>query len=90
MAKRMSRDWAQELEKTLVDEATAASRQDVSESEWWYIIGGQEVGPVTKGEVASQITSHGLSPNSFIWRNGMASWAQLGEVDDYDFSHFFA
>ncbi|MGO9391251.1 globin domain-containing protein [Rhodoblastus sp.] len=86
MAKPMSRDWAQELEKTLVDEATAASRQDVSENEWWYIIGGQEVGPVTKGEVASQITSHGLSPNSFIWRNGMASWAQLGEVDD--FSHF--
>jgi truncated hemoglobin YjbI len=55
----------------------------MSENEWWYIIGGQQVGPVTKEEVASQITSHGLLPNSLIWRDGMASWAQISEVDDF-------
>ena len=55
----------------------------MSENEWWYIIGSQQVGPVTKDEVASQIISHGLLPNSLIWRDGMASWAQLSEVDDF-------
>ncbi len=86
MAKLTSRDRAQDLEETLVDEATDASGRNMSENEWWYIIGGQQVGPVTKEEVASRITSHGLLPNSLIWRDGMASWAQISEIDD--FSHF--
>ena len=83
MAKLTSRDRAQDLEETLVDEATDASGGNMSENEWWYIIGSQQVGPVTKDEVASQIISHGLLPNSLIWRDGMASWAQLSEVDDF-------
>jgi truncated hemoglobin YjbI/predicted pyridoxine 5'-phosphate oxidase superfamily flavin-nucleotide-binding protein len=60
-------------------------RVNMPEIEWWYTRGSQQVGPVTKGEIVSQITSHGLPPNSFVWRNGMADWVELSEVDDFSY-----
>jgi len=79
----MSRDQTLGLEETLVDGATGASGPNVSEDEWWYLIDSRQIGPVAKAEVASQITSHWLSPDSLVWRNGLSSWVKLSEVDDF-------
>ncbi|MGA9599593.1 MAG: GYF domain-containing protein [Methylocystis sp.] len=79
----MSRDQTLGFEETLVDGATSASGGNVSENEWWYLIGSRQIGPVTKADVTSQINSLRLSPNSLVWRNGLGSWVKLSEVDDF-------
>ena len=79
----MSRDQTLGFEETLVDGATSASGGNVWEDEWWYLIGSRQIGPVTKADVTSQITSFRLSPNSLVWRNGLSSWVKLSEVDEF-------
>ena len=76
----MSQDQTLGLEGLLDDRAVARS---AAEAEWWYLIGSRQIGPVTKAEVASQIASLRLSPNSLIWRNGLDAWVKLVELEEF-------
>ncbi len=76
----MSQDRTLGFEGLLVEEAGARS---AAETEWWYLIGSRQIGPVTKAEVGAQIASLRLSPNSLIWRNGLDGWVKLIELDEF-------
>ncbi|MEL6320739.1 MAG: GYF domain-containing protein, partial [Cyanobacteria bacterium J06626_14] len=48
----------------------------------WYISrDGQNFGPFN----ASQLPQNGLTPNSFVWRNGMSSWLPASQVPELSY-----
>lgn len=45
----------------------------------WYInYNGQQYGPMDK----SQLSAYGLTPDSYVWRSGMAQWQQARYVPE--------
>ncbi|MGB3494480.1 MAG: SPFH domain-containing protein [Elainellaceae cyanobacterium] len=48
------------------------------QTQWYLSRGGQNFGPFP----ADQLPQNGLTPNTFVWRNGMAGWLAASQVPD--------
>lgn len=60
----------------------------MSDSQQWYmLIGGHQIGPVSAQEVISNIQNGSLQPGSFVFTAGMKDWIQAGKVEQ--FSRYF-
>jgi len=46
------------------------------------IMGGQQHGPYSLGEVFSMIKSGDITPKTYIWKPGMGDWKVAAEVED--------
>jgi uncharacterized protein (TIGR00266 family) len=54
----------------------------MSDSQQWYmLIGGHQIGPVSAQEVISNIQNGSLQSGSFIFAPGMKDWVPAGKVD---------
>ncbi len=51
------------------------------EAEWYAAIHEEQVGPLTPDEIQDHWESGDLSPDSLVWKTGMADWAPLSTVD---------
>jgi len=49
-------------------------------AQWYYTKNGQRMGPVTDLELKQLATSGGLTSSDQIWKEGMASWINAGNV----------
>ena len=49
--------------------------------DFWIIVGGEKAGPYTDYEVRARIRGGDLEPDSRVWREGLADWTRLGEID---------
>ena len=47
---------------------------------WYYIVRGQKLGPLTEAQLDELAGSGQLSPDSLVWREGMAEWKPYGRV----------
>ncbi len=47
---------------------------------WYYAKDGQSVGPVGESEWANLLTLGAISPNTLVWREGMANWQPFSDV----------
>jgi membrane protease subunit (stomatin/prohibitin family) len=45
-------------------------------------VNGQQVGPVTIAELPARIASGELTPDTLVWREGMAEWTRAGDVPE--------
>lgn len=45
---------------------------------WYLIYNGQQVGPMSK----EQMLAYGLTPNTMVWKEGMAQWTQAFNVPE--------
>jgi membrane protease subunit (stomatin/prohibitin family) len=45
-------------------------------------VNGQQVGPVTIAEMPGRIASGELTPDTLVWREGMAEWTRAGDVPE--------
>lgn len=45
------------------------------------IIDGQQKGPFSEGEMLDLIQKGSVTPDSYIWKPGMAEWKKASEVD---------
>lgn len=84
------------LSKPMDDEATrvaepgeiekvresSAKAPDV-EHEWFVLIAGKQKGPLSEGELLNLFTRAEIDARSYVWRDGMANWLRLSEVDIY-------
>jgi membrane protease subunit (stomatin/prohibitin family) len=43
-------------------------------------VNGQQVGPVTVADLPARIASGELTPDTLVWREGMAEWTRAGDV----------
>jgi uncharacterized protein (TIGR00266 family) len=54
----------------------------MSDSQQWYmLIGGQQVGPISAEEVVSNIQKGTLQSSSYVYAAGMKDWIPAGKVD---------
>jgi uncharacterized RDD family membrane protein YckC len=47
---------------------------------WYYVLGGEQKGPVSEGELQSLVALGTLTSMTLVWREGMANWQSLAEV----------
>jgi len=51
--------------------------------QWFYVSGGEQVGPVSFGVVRDLVRTGHLQASSMVWREGMDRWAQLGTTREF-------
>lgn len=47
---------------------------------WYYAVGSERMGPVDDGELWRLVTAGTVTPDSWVWRNGMAEWKSADEA----------
>lgn len=47
---------------------------------WYYAVDGKQAGPVSEQDLAALVQSRQLSLDSLVWREGMANWQPLREL----------
>ena len=50
--------------------------------EWYVMINGEQVGPLSPDDLGAKIASNEVSDRSHVWRDGMAEWKRASEVDE--------
>jgi membrane protease subunit (stomatin/prohibitin family) len=48
--------------------------------QWYTSHGGQQAGPFTPSTLQSLVPSGQLTPDTYVWRQGMANWVPAGQV----------
>ena len=62
---------------------TAAGPPPLPGSTQWYIgVDGQQVGPLSPPEVQAKVSAGVATPDTLVWRAGMAAWTRLGDLPD--------
>jgi hypothetical protein len=41
---------------------------------WYYVEGGQQQGPVSDAELEGKSRAGAITPETLVWREGMANW----------------
>ncbi len=52
------------------------------EPEWYYAIGDEQAGPVTRTQLVAEMTAGAVSAESLVWKPGMDDWAAAGTLDE--------
>ena len=50
---------------------------------WFYILNGQQHGPVEEGAIADMITAGKLSLDSLVWTKGLLDWTVLRDIENF-------
>lgn len=50
---------------------------------WYYSKNGMQLGPVAEEELLAKSKSGEVSVNDLIWKEGMADWKPLGQVEEF-------
>ena len=46
------------------------------------IVNGKSMGPLTLGEVISMVQSGDITPETYMWKPGMADWKPAKDIND--------
>ncbi len=52
------------------------------QTQWYAAINNQQAGPFTADQVKEMISNRQLARETLVWKQGMADWAQAGQVAD--------
>lgn len=52
-------------------------------AEWYVVIDGEQVGPVTPVEIDSYFMSGKIQADTYAWRDGMADWSHVAEIPQF-------
>jgi hypothetical protein len=66
-------------EPQAVEEAALPSPRGGA-AEWWYLVNGQQFGPVDRDRLCELVGSRQLSRDTAVWTNGMAGWQPAAQV----------
>ena len=47
---------------------------------WFYALGGQQQGPVDDGQLDGLVTAGTITPDTLVWREGLANWQPLRQA----------
>jgi membrane protease subunit (stomatin/prohibitin family) len=51
-------------------------------TQWYLGLDGRQVGPLAPSEIQARITAGTATPDTLVWREGMAAWTRLGDVPE--------
>jgi hypothetical protein len=75
-----SSDAQQSPPKVQPAASAAANVRAGQERRWHVSIGGKQQGPLTDAELRAMASRGELTPDSHIWKNGMAQWAKASQL----------
>ena len=52
-------------------------------AEWYVVIDGEQVGPVTNVEIESYFMSGRIAADTYAWRDGMGDWEHIVEIPEF-------
>ncbi|TXD38923.1 DUF4339 domain-containing protein [Lujinxingia vulgaris] len=52
-------------------------------SEWYVVIDGDRVGPITPEEVEAYFTAGQVHPDTFAWRDGLDDWVMVSTLSEF-------
>lgn len=64
-------------------EAEAADDAGGSAAEWYVVIDGEQVGPVTTVEIDSYFMSGQINAETYAWKDGMGDWRHIVEIPEF-------
>lgn len=68
-------------------EAEGAGGEDLGggagAAEWYVVIEGEQVGPVTSVEIDSYFTSGQISAETYAWKDGMGDWMHVVDIPEF-------
>ncbi|MBN2210239.1 MAG: RDD family protein [Sedimentisphaerales bacterium] len=47
---------------------------------WYYLVGEQQVGPVSFEDIKTKVTEGVVAPESYVWREGYSDWVKAWQV----------
>ena len=50
--------------------------------QWFLGIGGQQVGPFDRAQLAQQVSGGQLRPDTLVWKNGLPAWTPAAQVPE--------
>jgi len=57
--------------------------ESVGAAEWYVVVDGDQVGPISKVEIDSYYMSGRVNAESFAWKDGLPDWVPLSALDDF-------
>lgn len=54
----------------------------VPTEEWFALVGGQQVGPLSRHELAERFRGGEVKARTYVWRDGLEDWKRLEEVPE--------
>lgn len=55
----------------------------MSETQWYYGKNGQQMGPVSQGDIQQLILTGQLTGDDYIWRAGLDAWAKASDMAEF-------
>jgi uncharacterized RDD family membrane protein YckC len=49
--------------------------------QWYYAIGGKQVGPISENEVGLLVNKGTIGPDTWVWNKTMKDWTKYGDVE---------
>ena len=50
--------------------------------QWYFAVAGQRVGPLSQADLAARIQAGEVTPETLVWRDGMANWAPAAQTPE--------
>ncbi|WP_373044913.1 GYF domain-containing protein [Vulgatibacter sp.] len=75
--------WDEQATRTMdAAEAQRLARAEEPGAEWYAMRNGEQLGPMSRDELAMELASGGLTARNYVWREGMGDWQRLEGVDE--------
>ena len=74
---------AKENEQEEMAEEVPTVQEEKSNTRWYYVDAGKTQGPFSPEQFEAIIVENKITPDTFIWKKGMAAWARLKETELY-------
>lgn len=55
----------------------------MEQQNWFYLLNNQQVGPVSRDEITRLIAEQILTPDSYVWAEGMEDWQLIGQIPEF-------
>jgi predicted Zn finger-like uncharacterized protein len=65
--------------------SSSTADQGLESSEWYAVVDGQQVGPMTKSEFGEKYQEGEFDADTLIWKNGFSDWMPVFEVREFEF-----
>lgn len=67
------------------NDSAPAADQPAADAEpiWYVVIGREQVGPLTDGDLEGRLGTGEVTGDSFVWQEGFSDWVQLRTVDRF-------
>lgn len=62
---------------------TSEQSADTTQYQWFYAANDQSAGPVSTGQLTEMFSSKTLSPQTLVWRDGLANWTEASTLEQF-------